>query len=304
MSSFYRIFLASVICLGNLSFATESEKNLLFRGYLSHTEGRGIGYDTGYTSTGIFAPLYDFRVSQIHPFFDVRAHVFNDGKIAVNVGGGMRFACPSYKRIFGINLYYDGRSDCGSFNQIGLGLEMLGRQYDVRVNGYAPFFQRKNTMNVILYQFPVGTQATCTDYQHALPGVDGEVGTFCLGRYLCSPYFSIYTAIGPYFYHDKYYKLCDGCGGQNLIGGRLRVIGRYSEVLSLEVRATYDRFNHGIVQGILSFNFPVHGAKKAVCGESYCGGLTRVVNQPVERNEIIVLEKKYGLWKEVDADTF
>lgn len=306
MSSFYRIFLssflASIICLQCFSFATESEKNLLFKGYLSHTEAKGLGYDTGYTSAGIFAPLHDFQVSKIYPFFDVRTHVFNDGKIAVNVGGGMRFVCPSYKKVFGVNLYYDGRKDCGSFNQIGLGLEMFGRQYDVRVNGYIPFFQRKNNMSVILHQFPVGTQATCTDYEHALPGVDAEVGTFYFSRYLCLPCFSIYTAIGPYFYYDKYYKLCNGCGGQNIAGGRLRVIGRYSEVISLEVRATYDRFNHGIVQGVLSFSFPVYGAKKAVCGESYCRNLARVVNQPVERNEIIVLEKKYGLWKEVDAE--
>ena len=57
-----------------------------------HTEANGVGYNDGYTTLEGFG-IYDENESFM-PFLDLRAHVFNNGKMAGNVGLGSRSVIP------------------------------------------------------------------------------------------------------------------------------------------------------------------------------------------------------------------
>ena len=54
-----------------------------------HIDPNGIGYNQGYTTLEGFFPLYNGWDKWIF-FLDTRAHVFNNGKPAVNAGIGTR----------------------------------------------------------------------------------------------------------------------------------------------------------------------------------------------------------------------
>ena len=87
---------------------------------MRHREPEGIGYSTGYsTLQGFITPNWQ---RQFQPFFDVRGHMFNDGRTAANIGMGGRFA-PGDHWVFGLNSYYDFR-DAKRLrsHQIGVGL--------------------------------------------------------------------------------------------------------------------------------------------------------------------------------------
>ena len=95
-------------------------------------EPNGIGYPRGYSSIdGFFAPAVD---ENFHPFLDARAHIFNNGKFASNVGVGLRYLpnedCISY----GANLFWDySHARHAAFHQIGAGLEFLFPKWDIRL---------------------------------------------------------------------------------------------------------------------------------------------------------------------------
>ena len=117
-------------------YASEVGLELL---WLSHIEGRGIGYHKGYTTIGAFFEPCQLKTCGLQPFLDVRGHYFNDGKWAANVGVGTRWWDDCLQRTFGVNVFYDYRRgdsfDCKEtkdFNQIGFGVEMLGCLYDVK----------------------------------------------------------------------------------------------------------------------------------------------------------------------------
>ena len=90
------------------------------RATVRHIEGKGIGYNQGYTTLeGFFAP--DPEKIAVMPFFDLRGHVFDNGKLAANGGLGARWRWGC--RAYGVNAYYDYRDDRRGFNQVGVGLE-------------------------------------------------------------------------------------------------------------------------------------------------------------------------------------
>ena len=109
---------------------------------LRHIEGKGIGYNQGYTTVELlFSPKNGYDAMLI--FGDLRGHIFNDGKLAANAGIGMRFLVKD--RICGWNAYYDYRNTRRQhYHQIALGFESLGERWDVRINGYLPVGAKKS----------------------------------------------------------------------------------------------------------------------------------------------------------------
>src|SRR5580658_7202074 len=106
------------------------------RAAVRHIEAGGIGYNTGYSSLDVFLAT-DPNKWRVMPFLDLRGHVFNNGTYAANGGIGARgmWGCRAY----GINGYYDFRNtNRRNYNQVGAGLETLGKLWDLRVNGYLP----------------------------------------------------------------------------------------------------------------------------------------------------------------------
>lgn len=98
--------------------------------------GDGIGYRHGYTTleTLVTGNTDLFLV----PFLDLRAHRFNGGKYAGNLGVGIRTLVPSHRKIYGFNLFYDYRRAHSDYNQLGVGLERFDGIWGLYMNGYFP----------------------------------------------------------------------------------------------------------------------------------------------------------------------
>ena len=103
---------------------------------LSHQEGSGVGFTNGYSTLhGFFSTN---NLSKYLFFTDLRGHIFNDGKWAANAGIGLRRIVDRLNAVAGLNVFYDFREapHSGRFHQIGPGLELLFKKWDVRANGY------------------------------------------------------------------------------------------------------------------------------------------------------------------------
>ena len=261
------------------------------RGYVSQTFGRGLGYNRGYTSLGVFFDPTIQRMPRVRPFVDLRGHVFKNNKWAFNAGGGVRFLVPALRRVFGINTYYDYRRAKRDYHQIGVGLEILGPCYDLRFNSYIPVGHRDHFSHPNVYRYPGGFLAVCRRKQKALQGFDGEICTSL--RKLCPctcGCWDFYIGIGGYGY--------PGDCGRNANGGMLRLGMNYINFFDFEVRITDDRLFGTRVQGCVAFNFPLYICEDQTCCEDQgicC--LECLADQPVERQEIIVVDHERCMWK-------
>jgi hypothetical protein len=241
---------------------------------LEHTEGRGLGYQQGYSTLGLF--VSESFQDEYFPFLDLREHLFNNGREAFNIGAGVRINSNFLPGVLGFNGYYDYlKSVRHGLHQVGCGIEYLSDLFDIRLNGYIPVGYRRNVISVHHFTYPGGYYAICYPYKEALGGGDGEVG---LSLYR-SCWLQLYGALGPYYYHRPTER--DFCGG------RARLVLELGKYLSLEARATHDRVYKSRVQGVISFIMPF-----AACGCDEC-----FINQPVKRNEIITLNTLNCSWK-------
>ena len=248
-----------------------------YRVSVRHIEGGGIGYSEGYTTVeGFFAP--NPAPLSVIPFLDLRAHIFNNGKIATNAGFGLRGILGS--RVYGLNTYYDYRNTNKlHYNQVGFGLETLGPVWDVRVNGYLPVGKKITSPYAIKFgQFFDHELLLSQKRQFAMKGAEAELG-FHFGK---SKNFEFYGAAGPYYYL--------GPLGPNTWGGKIRLNGMYKEYITLELSNSYDNRFHNNFQGQLTFNIPF-GRKSDHKSYRSSKIASRLV-QPVGREEIIVVGKQ------------
>ena len=165
------------------------------RASIRHIEGGGVGYNKGYSTLEAFIAA-DPNLWSCTPFLDLRGHIFNDGKVALNTGLGLRSILGS--RVYGINSYFDFRNtNHRNYNQVGLGLETLGKLIDVRVNGYLPVGRKVSSpYDIGFNSFSGNSILVNRKFQYAMKGVDGELG-FHLGK---ASDFDFYGALGPYYF--------------------------------------------------------------------------------------------------------
>lgn len=256
------------------------------RAYVGQTFGRGVGYNSGYTTVGVwFGPA---KWNCVRPFLDVRGHIFKQHKWAGNAGGGIRFLCPSLRRVFGFNTYYDYRRAKRDYHQVGVGLEVLGPCYDLRLNGYFPVGHHTHATHPRIFDYPGGWRAICRRKQHALRGVDGEISTSL--RKLCPCWCScwdLYVGLGAYAYPQE-------CG-KNANGGRFRLGIAFLDRIRLEVKVSDDDVFGTRFQGYIAFSFPLYICEVPHCCQDDC--LESLAEQPVERQEIIVTGHEKCSWK-------
>jgi hypothetical protein len=214
---------------------------------------------------------------EIIPFIDLKGHFLDSSKWAANAGVGVRWVTCCNRRVTGFNVYYDYRQGCrGEYNQVGMGFESLGLNFDIRINGYMPIgktiFTNTRMFNDYIGPFVI----TCKRKEYAMPGADLEIG-----RYVdpCSSYM-LYTALGGYYYYKNHFSHFLG------VVGRIKI--QYNEYLSLEVKASYDKACHGKLQGALQLTIPfeVFGCAYRM-PESVCRGLFL---QPVHRKDVLVTD--------------
>lgn len=252
-----------------------------YRAAIRHIESGGIGYEDGYTSLDMFLAS-DPSQWKVTPFLDVRGHVFNNGKWAANAGIGLRRLWGN--RAYGLNAYYDYRNP-GRFNsnQIGLGVETLGKLFDFRLNGYLPVGRKiSDPYDATFVAFSGHNMIVSQKYQSAMKGANAEFGF----HFEKSKSFDFYAAAGPYYFIGEFTHAT--------WGGKARISGTYKDTLTLEISDSYDRTFHNKFQGQISLSFSF-GPKSKVKEEGRTCELANTLNnrmlQSVDRQEIIVIDE-------------
>jgi hypothetical protein len=210
-----------------------------------HTESKGVGYKNGYTTLEGFG-IYDHN-PYLMPFLDLRAHVFNNGKWAGNVGLGERTVIPSINHVFGLYCYYDIRQeDHGlTVNQISPGVELLGKRMEYRINGYFPVGRDESRHYDQKFKKFQGHRILIQEKKkYAMTGADTEVGAHITQ----STQHDVYGGVGAYYFT---------AAPASLWGGKARLFWRYKEYISLEASYSYDRLFKNVFQGTIGFSCPL-----------------------------------------------
>ena len=300
--------ISAVACLcliPALLFGEESQKECALRSpkpqriEVKHIEANGIGYKEGYSSLeGFFTLPYTLDGSWV-PFLDLRCHIFNNGKPAVNGGIGARYLTSS--RVWGINTYYDFRkTGRAHYNQVGFGFESLGNIWDYRINAYVPVGGKEShSFHTHFHEFTNHSIILSSKKEIAMKGANAEVAAHILRK----GNFQLYAAAGPYYFEQK---------GKSAWGGEGRIALTLFDYGRVQLSSSYDSLFRGIVQGeaALTYSF---GGKRPIkrCDNNNncltdCNKRAMVVKralQRVDRSEIIVVTDKRKHFTAIDPVT-
>lgn len=247
---------------------------------LSHVFGKGIGFDSGYTSLEAFWVPSLFTCDTIAPFIDLRAHYFDDNEWAANGGIGVRFLPEHSNFAFGINGYFDYRSEKNhdlSFTQWGIGVEVLGCCIELRANGYFPI-RKSHVIQECRFFYDDQYFIFQDRIVRALPGADVEFGThFCF----CSGALDIFAGAGGYVY--------GGNTHHHPVGGRFRLLIGCTDYFYAQATLTHDTFYKTRFQGEIGLQFPLGCPPPCDCVR------LRNLSRRAYRNEIIPLDE-YCCW--------
>lgn len=269
-----------LIILLQVLFINVAESNPHFL-TLRRNQGQTISTKRSYStigSTSFFGTNPDK-----HVFTDIRLHSLDNMKDhAVNFGGGIRFGEAKAKRIYGLNAFFDFRRQhhC-SFNQLGLGFELIGRRWCFRINGYIPLNHRGCLSSSCLCNNYIGDYFVLKEgFQESLGGIDFDIETI-LKKFDKG---DIRLAITPYYFNRK-----RGCQ-QNVYGSQFRFSANYS-YLTFTILASHDSFFKGRCQAQLGLTIPFDFISNARV--HYDGSYLRdKLYRPVQRQELIILSKR------------
>ncbi|HPE84564.1 MAG: inverse autotransporter beta domain-containing protein [Chlamydiia bacterium] len=226
----------------------EKTDHMLTRLRGSYDVGEGIGYQDGYTSLETFWGYH--RTDNFIGFLDAIGHVFDNGKIAANLGLGARFNIPSLSTLFGINSFYDyRRTNRFHYDQVGAGVEILSKYFDIRANGYLPFGKKSNFIRNVFDRFQGFGLIYDEVTEEVLRGVDGELGFNLVNL---GP-FRFYGAGGVYFFERK--DCMTHLGGQ----GRLQMSAW--QRFFAQVSITGDSLYNTRIQGQFALDVPLYSIK-------------------------------------------
>lgn len=275
------IFTSTLLLHASL-FSEESTTVNTDRFTLRHIESKGIGYNQGYTTLEAFFIPLNLLEGRWVPFFDARAHIFNNSRPAANIGVGARYL---NSRIWGANLYYDFRQTSKlNYNQVSCGLETIGEKIDARINGYFPVGKHTSTRESTAFDYFQGNHMYLIKKEEfALQGVNAELGIH-LGR---SKKMDFYTAFGPYYFLNN---------SKQAIGGSFRISIDVKDVFKVEANTSYDSLFRWIGQGQVSLSYAfrpksfnrLRGRKKI----STSFDIRTKILQKVDKFEIIVVDTK------------
>ncbi len=152
--------------------------------------GKSAGLDDGYTRLGAFLPLWQPQENWLL-FSDTNLLLYNEQSQALggNLGGGLRYYDGRFDRVFGGYAYYDFRDrGAAEYDQVGFGVETLGRMFDGRLNVNLPTDTDMQSSGIDIFRRPdfggPGGQNIVIGglhYQQALRTVDVEAGALLLG---------------------------------------------------------------------------------------------------------------------------
>jgi hypothetical protein len=240
--------------------------------------GAGIGYGTNYSTLEVlFASLY--HPDSFVPMIDLRGHRFDNDTFAANVGLIVRYVPDggTFCQMLGFNVYYDYREGRrGSYNQVGAGIECLGKRLDFRGNVYCPVSKTSHKL-VCTFDKYIGDFFYINRNEEAVTyGFNAEVGYLIVN----SKQFLFYSAIGPYFLSKKW--------DRQTIGGKFRLQPQYKDYIALDLEMSYDPLFKWVYQTKIIVTLPLY---QIPCrkNKAPCGITNRQIYQPVERFEVIPL---------------
>lgn len=212
---------------------------------IRHTETRGIGYQDGYTTLEGFG-IYNHN-PYLMPFLDIRGHIFNNGKLAGNLGIGGRTVLSSISHLLGLFCYYDIRQEnhhLNIVNQISPGIELLGKRMEYRMNGYFPVGKDKGRGYSYKFDRFDGHHILLKNKQkYALTGWDAEAGVHITQ----SIKYDLFSGVGPYYFTSPHARSW---------GGKARLLGRYREYVSVEATYSFDSLFKSVFQGTIGISYP------------------------------------------------
>ena len=288
-----------------MALSTGMGKYTFSRVEIKHREHKGMGYDEGYSTVGVFACPNTNTIGL--PFVDAKLHVFNNAYLASNVGLGCRFSNSEESLVFGMNAYYDFRNfKSFSSHQGAGGVEFLGRYLSLRLNGYYPFSGKFQEDDIHFREFQGNSALVQQKIRYALPSADGE-----LGFTLPPPFeqLGLYVGVGGYYlFKQKGFFGFQNVG--NVPGARARLRASPTQWFSIGVEYTYDKLFKGRINGFASFNIPLgprrlKGSTKSRFpyqkseSDNYLEWMN-VKTQDVIRNEIIPIYRKSHRFPHLD----
>lgn len=268
---FLKLFFFLLLCARVCSAPVAIPGRLIIK----HFEADGVGFNGGYSTVeGMMAAPFSYRHI---PFADIRYHVFDRGRSALNGGIGYRYNIAGSGAIFGMNAYYDARWTTGqTFSQFGGGLEFLSRFLDLRFNGYFPVKDSLEIRSLTFDGFVGNTIAVKEKRRMAMTGGDGELG-FYFGRL---GDLKMYAAGGSYYFKRQQ---CNTKWGAK---GRLRF--SWLDNIWAEFSVEQDSFFGLNYQGRAALNLPFW-KKPRTRKWSYFPHFEALIIQPPVRQEIIAL---------------
>lgn len=247
-----------------------------------HREANGIGYPTGYSSVeGFFSTS---KTPNLIGFADLQAHVFNDSKKAYNLGVGVRGLSEPVHLVFGANVFYDYRDGLHrAFNQIGVGLEVLGTRWDLRANGYIPVHNTKKKYSDGFLKFKGSSAIFAKRYEFAFVGCE-----VALGRELFRMRnWDLHAKLAGYWFNGEF--------GKNAGGGLFELATNITPYITLKGQASYDTLFRGVFQAEAAINVPFGWKFDDRESDLSCSVLKKLENrliEAVDRFEIIVTSTK------------
>lgn len=249
---------------------------------LSHTgtNGNGMGYATNYTTLGIFfAPVYE--TDRFLPMVDIRGHRFDNDTYAGNIGLLTRYIQESAPRIFGLNLYYDYRQgNQGTYNQFSAGIEILGKRWDFRANGYVPVGNKTFTSCCVYDDYIGDYVAIQRDNEFVSFGYNAEVG-YLITR---STNYLLYAAAGPYYLSGKF--------NSQVRGGEIRLRPQFKDYIAVDLRLSHDSVFNTVFQVEVIVSLPLYEVTLPKNKKGANGLVNRQIYQPVERFEVVPIGKR------------
>jgi hypothetical protein len=270
----------------------KSRSSPLKRVTLSHNVGygeeAGIGLGTDYTTLGLFLAT-DYSPGSFFPLFDIRAHRFDNDSYAVSFGVGARYIPRSNSPcgILGFNVFYDWRQGfLKQYNQVGVGIEVLGRMWDFRANAYVPVGATKFSTACIFDDYDGGFFIEHDRKEITAYGYNAEIGCLAVDY----KGFLFYTAIGPYYLTRK----SECINFEPIMGGRVRVRPQYRDYFAFDACYSYDSTFHSIFEGTFYVYLPLYQITHQ--NRRPCCFTDRQIYQPIERLDIMPLGNRSS-WK-------
>ena len=251
---------------------------------LSHIEGRGIGYSVGYTKLNILlAP--DYRKEGFLPMVELSGLRFNDNTYAANVGFVGRYITESFCEILGGNIFYDFRQGVrGSYHQLGVGVEVIGKRWDFRANAYVPFGVKRHTTKCVFDDYIGPYCATKRENEFAAYTYNAEIGF----QVINSNAFPLYIAAGPYYFSGEF--------DTTAMGGKVRLRPQYKDFIAVDLSFSHDNVFGSIFQVEVIFSLPLYKLSSIKNQKGPCGTPNRKIYQPVERFLVMPLSENC-CWK-------